>query len=61
MRTRLRDGKAVPKLRTDGTVTYTVTRTDDSELASLDVALQHPKWKAAMDAEFSALQRNQTW
>jgi hypothetical protein len=61
MRTRLRDSKAVPKLRTDGTVTYTVVRTDDSEPASLATALQHPKWKATMDAEFSALQCSQTW
>jgi hypothetical protein len=49
--------------RTDGTVTYTATRSDETETepASLVEALQHPLWKEAMDAEFSALQRNCTW
>jgi hypothetical protein len=59
MRTRLLVGKAVPKQRTDGTMTYTVVRAD-VEPSSVTLALQRPQWKAAMDAEYSALQRNQT-
>jgi hypothetical protein len=40
MRTRLRDGKAVPKTRTDGTVTYTAVRADNVEPASVASALE---------------------
>ncbi|KAK1611873.1 hypothetical protein QYE76_035546 [Lolium multiflorum] len=61
MQTRLRAGKYVPKRRTDGTVTYTAARASDTEPTSVSAALLNPKWKEAMDAEFSALQRNQTW
>jgi histone deacetylase 1/2 len=61
MQTRLRAGKSVPKRRTDGTVTYTAARASDTEPTSVSAALLNPKWKEAMDAEFSALQRNQTW
>jgi hypothetical protein len=58
MQTRLRAGKTVPKQRTDGTVTYSATRVVDGEPSSVRAALQIPAWKAAMDAEYSALQRN---
>jgi histone deacetylase 1/2 len=61
MQTRLRAGKSVPKRRTDGTVTYTAACASDTEPTSVSAALLNPKWKEAMDAEFSALQRNQTW
>ena len=61
MQTRLRAGKTVPRQRKDGTVTYSATRVTDGEPANVRAALQDPRWKAAMDAEFSALQRNQTW
>jgi hypothetical protein len=42
-------------------VTYTAVRADDIEPLSVIVALHLPEWKAAMDAEYSALQCNQTW
>jgi hypothetical protein len=29
--------------------------------ASVAAALHHPRWKSAMDSEFSALQQNKTW
>ncbi|KAK1683876.1 hypothetical protein QYE76_044724 [Lolium multiflorum] len=50
MVTRLRDHTWKPLKRTDGTVTYTATRSDetDTEPASLVEALQHPRWKEAM-------------
>jgi hypothetical protein len=61
MQTRLRSGISQRKTRTDGTVTYTAARHDDLEPSSVGAALEHPQWKAAMEAEFSALQRNDTW
>ena len=61
MRTRLRSGISMPKQRTDGTVTYSAVRSDDLEPASLAVALDDPRWRAAMDAELAALHRNKTW
>jgi histone deacetylase 1/2 len=61
MHTRLRAGKTVPKQRTDGTVSYTVVRFVETEPRSLSEALQQPRWKEAMEREFSALKQNQTW
>jgi hypothetical protein len=65
MVTRLRDQTWKPLKRTDGTVTYSAIRGADAdghaEPASTAAALRHPRWKEAMDAEFSALQRNSTW
>ncbi|KAK1611666.1 hypothetical protein QYE76_035339 [Lolium multiflorum] len=61
MQTRLHAGKTVPKQRTDGTATYSAARVADGEPSSVRAALQIPAWKAAVDAEYSALQRNQTW
>lgn len=60
MQTRLRVGKTVPIQRTDGTVTYSDARVVDGEPLSVRAALQTPAWKATMDVEYSALQRNQT-
>jgi hypothetical protein len=54
MRTRLRAG-------TDGTISYTVVRSVETEPRSLSEALQQPRWKEAMDREFAALKQNQTW
>jgi hypothetical protein len=61
MVTRLRDKTWKALTRTDGTVTYTAARTAHTEPTSVAVALQQPRWKEAMDAEFAALQQNQTW
>ena len=32
-----------------------------SELATFQEALRHPEWKKAMNVEFQALLKNQTW
>jgi histone deacetylase 1/2 len=61
MRTRLRSGISMPKQRTDGTVTYSAIRSEDLEPPSLAAALDDPRWRAAMDAELTALHRNKTW
>ncbi|KAK1698531.1 hypothetical protein QYE76_015228 [Lolium multiflorum] len=61
MRTRLRSGISMPKQRTDGTVTYSAVRSEDLEPPSLAAALDDPRWRAAMDAELTALHRNKTW
>jgi histone deacetylase 1/2 len=42
-------------------VTYFAVRRDNLEPAMVDAALQHPRWKSAMDAELAALHRNETW
>jgi hypothetical protein len=55
MQTRLRAGLSKPKQRTDGTVTYSAMRHDDLEPATVAAALQHPRWKSAMDAKLAAL------
>ncbi|KAK1645677.1 hypothetical protein QYE76_063482 [Lolium multiflorum] len=60
MQTCLRAGKTLPIQRTNGRVTYYVARVVDGEPSSVRAALQTPAWKAAMDVEYSALQRNQT-
>jgi histone deacetylase 1/2 len=54
MRTRLRAG-------TDGTISYTVVRSVETEPRSISEAMQQPRWKEAMEREFSALKQNQTW
>ncbi|KAK1613068.1 hypothetical protein QYE76_036741 [Lolium multiflorum] len=61
MVTRLRDQTWKARKRTDGTVNYLAARADPTEPVSVAAALQEPKWKEAMDAEFSALQQNRTW
>ena len=66
MVTRLRDLTWKPLKHMDGTVTYTAVCTTDTDDADIEptlvaITLQQPRWKAAMDAEFAALQKNQTW
>jgi hypothetical protein len=50
-----------PKQRTDGTITYSVTRVSGSEPASHIDALKNPLWRQAMADEFHALIQNKTW
>lgn len=61
MRTRLQNNVIQPKKFTDGTVRYPLTgRTAfAAEPSSLPQALAYPRWKAAMDSEFQALQEKQ--
>jgi hypothetical protein len=65
--TRLQRGIRHPKRRTDGTVAWNTTRTSqDSDLVRSEPrnhreAMTSSHWRAAMEAEFSALQDNQTW
>jgi hypothetical protein len=59
-RTRLQSGISKPKIVTDGRVRYANMCTTD-EPTDLRVALADPKWKAAMDEEYSALINNKTW
>ena len=49
-----------PKTYTDGTVRYGLL-SEISEPKSDREALKSDEWKAAMDSEFEALQRNRTW
>jgi len=58
--TRLQSGIRKPKCYTDGTVRYGLL-TAAGEPSSVREAVEHPMWKEAMDAEFMALQRNNTW
>jgi hypothetical protein len=59
-RTRLQAGIRKPKVYSDGTVRYG-NLTICEEPSSLNAALADPNWKQAMDSEFSALMRNNTW
>jgi histone deacetylase 1/2 len=45
---------------TDDTIRWLVSASVD-EPASLDTALSDPKWHGAMDEEYDALMKNQTW
>ena len=58
--TRLQKGIKNPKIRTDGTVPYGMLCIA-GEPTNLEVALGDPKWKNAMDEEYSALMRNKAW
>jgi hypothetical protein len=58
--TRLQHGIHKPKVYTDGTVRYGLY-TSSGEPQNHNEALQDDKWKKAMDDEFGALQRNDTW
>ena len=49
-----------PKVRTDGTIPYGMLCIA-GEPTKLEDALGDPKWKNAMDDEYSALMRNKTW
>jgi hypothetical protein len=59
--TRLQNAIRKPKLRTNGTVSYSVERMSTVEPHSHIDALKHPLWRQAMNDEFAALIRNQTW
>jgi histone deacetylase 1/2 len=65
--TRLQRGITQPKQRFDGTVAWTATcmaHAADralSEPKNLADALRTDHWKSAMDAEYSALIKNETW
>jgi hypothetical protein len=59
-RTRLQAGISKPKVYTDGTVRYGFLSTT-SEPGDISSALSDPNWKAAMESEYSALIRNNTW
>ncbi|XP_071676645.1 uncharacterized protein [Lolium perenne] len=63
--TRLRNNVRQPKIRTDGTVSWVATRMSqvlaDAEPRDLQTALRSADWKTAMDVEFAALLRNNTW
>jgi histone deacetylase 1/2 len=63
--TRSQMGVVKPKIVTDGRVRYDRIRfanfCSTGEPENLQEALDDPRWKAAMDEEFSALSRNNTW
>ena len=58
--TRSQKGIRNPKIRTDGTIPYGMLCIA-GEPTKLEDALGDPKWKTAMDDEYSALMRNKTW
>jgi hypothetical protein len=64
-RTRLLDGIVKPKIVTDGRVWYDKIRfanlCSTGEPDNVQGALGDPRWKVAMDEEFSALRHNATW
>lgn len=59
--TRLKNNIRKPKTRTDGTVTYSVTRVSSDVPSSHVTAMSHPLWRRAMQEEFDALIMNKTW
>jgi hypothetical protein len=59
--TRLSNRITKPKVRTDGTVTYSAVCTSDDEPTCYTNAKSHPMWQAAMNEEFQALLKNKTW
>jgi hypothetical protein len=59
--TRLQHNIHKPKIRTDGTVTYSAVRSSPSEPTSHVQALADPHWKQAMVDEYQALLLNKTW
>jgi hypothetical protein len=59
-RTRLQSGIRKPKIYYDGTIHYGNFAASE-EPRNLSMALSDPNWKSAMDSEFSALVRNNTW
>jgi hypothetical protein len=67
MRTRLRDNIVKPKEFTDGTVRYNTAATLENvakpvtEPGNLSEALKYKEWRQAMDTEYAALLKNQTW
>ncbi|GJT24370.1 retrotransposon protein, putative, ty1-copia subclass [Tanacetum coccineum] len=61
MQTRLKDNITKPKEFTDGTIRYSRAFITSVEPTSHLVALKDPSWKQAMDNEFNALIKNETW
>jgi histone deacetylase 1/2 len=63
--TRLQSGISQPKIVTDGRVRYDRVRfanySSTGEPNDVREALADPKWKAAMDEEYTALKSNRTW
>jgi hypothetical protein len=58
--TRLQHGIRKPKVYTDGTIRYGLL-TFSGEPNHLDEALSDSRWKSAMDQEYNALLKNNTW
>jgi hypothetical protein len=58
--TRLQQGIRKPKIYTDGTVRYGLF-TSSGEPRNHQEALGDSRWKSAMDLEYDALIKNQTW
>jgi hypothetical protein len=64
MQTRLKNNIVRPKQFRDGTARYggsVQTSCIPMEPRSHEEALKHKEWKQAMDAEYSALVKNETW
>lgn len=59
-RTPLQSGIRRPKLRTDGTVPFGLSCTTELP-TNFRQAILDPHWKTAMDEEYSALMKNNTW
>jgi hypothetical protein len=59
-RTRLQSGVSQPKKFTDGTIRYAYF-CSTGEPSSTTEAFADPRWKAAMDKEYDALMKNNTW
>jgi histone deacetylase 1/2 len=59
-RTRLQDGIRKPKIYTDGQVRYGFFNST-GEPHNVEEALHNKNWKAAMDVEYNALMKNNTW
>jgi hypothetical protein len=64
-RTRLQSGISTPKIITDGRIKYDRVRfanlCSTGEPENICEALADPRWKAAMDEEYEALLKNNTW
>jgi hypothetical protein len=58
--TRLQNNIRRPKIRTDGTVTYSSVKVSDEPTSHI-TALSDPLWRQAMQEEFQALIQNNTW
>ena len=67
MTTRLHDGIRQPKVRTDGTIRYPLSKAYTSVLSQpfeptcFTHAVKHSEWQNAMVEEYNALVKNDTW
>jgi hypothetical protein len=66
MTTCLQHGIRQKKVRTNGTIAWSTTKSSDPTLLNTEpydfrVALASPHWRIAMEAECTALQKNETW